>query len=627
MSGSRLGGGRGWRSPVVVVRDARGAWRRVSPFFAGSRWPVVVLSVLSLVSGFAEAALLALVAAIAGALSQGSDSVGVDLGPVSVDAGLNVLFAVGFALAVVRGVLQLVLAYLPAKMSANAMAGLRRRLFDVYTAASWPVKAVERDGHFQSLMNAHITSACQAIVALATGISVSLMFATMVVSAFVLSAPTAVVLVVTSGVLFLMLRPLAKRLRRSAKALSAENIEYSKGMQEVVLLAEETQVFGATDWYRERFYSLIDEVRGPLLRTRFMSKAVPALYQSVALVMLMVALIVVSFAGSGRIAALGAVVLILVRSLTYGQQIQGSISSMDELLPFMHRVGDAITHYGANPQQDGAQGVPAIERVAMRDVSFGYVPGTAVLQGVTFEVQMGEAIGIVGPSGAGKSSLVQLLLRLRDPQGGELLINGVDARGLRRDQWRRRVAYVPQTPQLLWGTVADNIRFYRPHLSDAQVVDAARRAHIHDEIMSWPAGYDTVVGQRAAAVSGGQRQRLCLARALAEGPDVLILDEPTSALDVRSEALVQESLEALRGQVLLFLVAHRLTTVSICDRVMVIVDGHLQAMDRPARLLLDNDFYREVNEITRRQPHHGTGSPPGAGSPRETAGPDEELMR
>lgn len=577
----------------------------MSPFFAGSRWQIGLLSLVSVVAGFAEAALLALVAAIAGALSQGLDAVAVDLGPVQMSAELNGLFALGFALAVLRGVLQLVLAYLPARMSANAMAGLRRRLFDVYTAASWPVKAVERDGHFQSLMNAHVTSACQAIVALATGISVSVMFGTMLVSAFVLSVPTAVVLVVTSGFLFLTLRPLAKRLRRSAQALSAENIEYSKGMQEVVLLAEETQVFGATQWYRERFYRLIDEVRLPLLRTRFMAKAVPALYQSVALVMLMVALVVVSFSGTGEIAALGAVVLILVRSLTYGQQIQGSISAMDELLPFMHRIGDAITHYGANAQQDGSQGLGPITALAMKDVSFEYTAGTPVLAGVSFEAEMGEAIGIVGPSGAGKSSLVQLLLRLREPESGAVLINGVDARDVRRSEWRRRVAYVPQTPQLLWGTVADNIRFYRPHLTDAQVQDAARRAHIHDEIMSWPQGYDTIVGQRASAVSGGQRQRLCLARALAEGPDVLILDEPTSALDVKSEAAVQESLATLKGEVLLFLVAHRLTTVSICDRVMVVVDGRMQALDRPAQLLIDNAFYREVNEITRRQPHVG----------------------
>ena len=163
------------------------------------------------------------------------------------------------------------------------------------------------------------------------------------------------------------------------------------------------------------------------------------------------------------------------------------------------------------------------------------------------------------------------------------------------------MSYVPQTPQLIWGSAAENIRFYRPHLTDADVELAARRAHIHDEIMSWPDGYQTVIGQRASAVSGGQRQRLCLARALADNPDVLILDEPTSALDVKSELLVQESLESLRGELLLFLVAHRLSTLSICDRVMVIVGGRLEALSEPAQLLETNDFFREVSEITRKQ--------------------------
>jgi ATP-binding cassette, subfamily B, bacterial len=235
----------------------------------------------------------------------------------------------------------------------------------------------------------------------------------------------------------------------------------------------------------------------------------------------------------------------------------------------------------------------------MSDVRFAYVPGEDVLRDVSFEARRGEAIGIVGPSGAGKSSLVQIMLRLRVPAAGTLLINGEDAALFRRADWQRRVAYVPQTPQLIWGTVADNIRFHRPEITDAQVEDAARKAHIHDEILSWPQGYRTVVGQRASAVSGGQRQRLCLARALAGSPDVLILDEPTSALDVRSEQAVQQSLEEVKDDVLLFLVAHRLSTLSVCDRVMVIVEGRLEAIDEPAALRERNDFYREVSEITR----------------------------
>ena len=588
-------------NPFAVLRRARAAWKRLTPFFGASRLAILAMVAAAVGAGFAEGALLTIVAAIAQALSVGASTVEAGLGPFSLAADFSVLFAAALALALVRGSLQVLLAYLPARMSANAMADLRRRLFNAFVNTSWSVQSAERDGHFQALMNMHVNKTCAAIIALAGGLTAFLMFATLLASAFTLSVPTASLIIVASLAMSLALRPLSHRLRRYAQALSEENVEYSQEIQEIVLMAEETQVFGASRSFRAGVSESIERVRLPLLRSRFLAKAVPALYQSVALLLLVIALGVVALSSSTSIAALGAVVLILIRSFTYGQQMQGAIANMDELIPFMHRLGDSIADYEAHPQQDGDEELPPIERLGMRDVHFSYVPDTEVLAGIDFEVRTGEATGIVGPSGAGKSSIVQLLLRLRDPDRGLLLVNGRDARSFRRSEWQARVSYVPQTPQLIWGTAADNIRFYRPHLNDADVELAARRAHIHDEIMSWPDGYQTVIGQRASAVSGGQRQRLCLARALADNPYVLILDEPTSALDVKSELLVQESLESLRGELLLFLVAHRLSTLSICDRVMVIVGGRLEALSEPAELLETNAFYREVSEITRKQ--------------------------
>jgi ATP-binding cassette subfamily B protein len=589
-------------TPVTAVRRAIVGIKRFWPYFGASRGLLVVLAVGSVIAGLVEAVLLALVAALAGALSQGADSVDTGIGSLALSAPLPTMFAVGIGLALLRGVLQVGLAYVPAKASAAAMASLRRRLFDAFSGTAWSIQAAERDGHFQSLMSTHVTHASQAITTLATGITALLMFVTLLTSAFVLSVPTAVLLLVSSAVLFLLLRPLARRLRSSAQALSAENVEYSKGVQEVVLMAEEMQVFGASTAYRRSIDQLIEQVRAPLLRTRFLARATPGLYQSMAFVLLVLALaIVYALGATTNIAQLGAVVLILIRSLTYGQQIQAASSRMDELVPFVGRLQAALDLYRDNPRQDGDEPLPPVQRIGMQQVHFGYLPGSDVLDDLTFEVHRGEAIGIVGPSGAGKSSLVQLLLRLRDPQRGMLHINGRDARSFRRAEWQQHVSYVPQTPQLIWGTVADNIRFYRPELSDAQVVEAARRAHIHDEITSWPDGYQTVIGQRASAVSGGQRQRLCLARALAGGPDILILDEPTSALDVKSEQLVQQTLEEVKDEMILFLVAHRLSTLSVCDRVMVVVAGRLQAIDEPAELLKRNAFFREVSEITRQQ--------------------------
>ncbi len=584
-----------------MARATRAAWRRTAPFFGASRSRLALLSLASVVAGLAEAVLLTLIAAIAGALALSKSSVDTHLGPIHVNASLSTLFVIGIALAVARGVLQIVVAYLPASMSAHANATLRRKLFDAFTGTSWAVQSAERDGHFQSLINTHVSSACQAMIAMGVAISSTLMLATLLASALALSVIIAVIIITVSLTLFAVLRPLSHRLRAFAKRLSGENIEFSKTVQEVVLMAEETQVFGVSDTYRSAFYDRLERVRRPLLRTRFLSKALPAAYQSLALLLIMVALVVVYLVGATGITSLGAVVLLLIRSLSYGQQIQASTANLDELIPFMHRLGDAIEYYEGNRRPDGTREVPTIRRVGMEDVRFSYVDGIEVVKGISFDVRMGEAVGIVGPSGAGKSSLVQLLLRLREPSSGRVYVNDDNAADLRLAGWQKQVAYVPQTPQLIYGTVAENIRYFRPGVSDEDVEQAARRAHIHDEIMSWPKGYDTVVGQRASAVSGGQRQRICLARALADNPSVLILDEPTSALDVKSELLVQESLRGLKGEVILFLVAHRLSTLSICDRVMVVVGGRLEAIDEPTALVSHNAFYREVTEITHKQ--------------------------
>lgn len=591
----------GRRSPLEVVRRTRRSWQRISPFLGSAKRPLSILAVCSVAAGLMEAALLALIAGLAATLALGDSRVDVDFGPVSLLVDIPVLFVIGFALALMRTVMQVLLAYLPARMSANATARLRRQVFEAFTGTSWAVQSSERDGHFQALVGGHVSHAAGAIIAVGQGISSSLVFLTLVGSAFALSVPTAIVLIIASAGLFLALQPLSRRLRTGARELSEEQVAFSKGIQDITRMAEETQVFGASASYRAQLVHLIDQVRMPYQRTKFLSRLVPVLYQSAALALLLVALVAVFASGATGLVSLGAVVLLLVRSMNYGQQLLSALAQMDQHVPFMSKLRDALDHYYANPVQDGHRPLPSIDRMGMVNVGFSYSKKQPVLSDVSFDVLAGEAIGLVGPSGAGKSTLVQLLLRLREPDKGMLHVNGEDARDFRRDDWQRRVAYVPQTPQLIHGSVADNIRFYRPWITDADVEQAARRAHIHDEIVSWSHGYGTAVGQRATAVSGGQRQRICLARALAGTPDILVLDEPTSALDVKSEMLVSHSLRELKGDVTMLLVAHRLSTLSMCDRVMVVIDGRLQAFEEPSVLAQTNGFYREAMQITRQQ--------------------------
>ena len=186
------------------------------------------------------------------------------------------------------------------------------------------------------------------------------------------------------------------------------------------------------------------------------------------------------------------------------------------------------------------------DSLEFRNVTFGYTDHP-VLCDVSFRIESGTMLGIVGPSGAGKSTLVQLLLRMRNPDVGEIRANDRDIADFSLASWYDEIAFVPQEARLIPGTVADNIRFYRA-ASDEDVERAARLAHIHDDIASWPEKYETSVGERATQMSGGQGQRLCIARALLHDPSIVILDEPTSALDVHSELLIRRTLADLVRQ-------------------------------------------------------------------------------
>ena len=157
---------------------------------------------------------------------------------------------------------------------------------------------------------------------------------------------------------------------------------------------------------------------------------------------------------------------------------------------------------------------------------------------------------------------------------------------------------MPQDPHLFAASIEDNIRFFREGADDAAIERAAKLAHVHEEIVGFPAGYATSVGERGGQLSGGQRQRLCIARALVENPQLMVFDEPTSALDVKSESLMRDTISDLAPHTTVFIIAHRLSTLAICDRIMVILNGVLEGFDAPAELERSNPFYREALRLS-----------------------------
>ncbi|ALF54509.1 LuxR family transcriptional regulator [Nostoc piscinale CENA21] len=228
---------------------------------------------------------------------------------------------------------------------------------------------------------------------------------------------------------------------------------------------------------------------------------------------------------------------------------------------------------------------PVKGKVEYRHISFAYKPGEPVLQDISLLALPGEAIALVGASGAGKTTFVNLLPRFYDPNAGQVLVDDVDIRDVKLHSLRRQIGIVPQETVIFSGTIAQNIAFGQDNFDMDAVIAAAKIANAHQFIAQLPEGYQTWVGERGVNLSGGQRQRIAIARAVLLNPQILILDEATSALDSESEALVQEALERLMQNRTVFIIAHRLSTVRRCDRILVLEKGQIMESGNHEELL------------------------------------------
>jgi ABC-type multidrug transport system fused ATPase/permease subunit len=221
-----------------------------------------------------------------------------------------------------------------------------------------------------------------------------------------------------------------------------------------------------------------------------------------------------------------------------------------------------------------------------------------VLKDITFEAKHGEQVALVGPSGAGKSTVSALLLRFYDPSGGQIIIDGKDAREYDLTALRGNMAIVPQEVLLFGGTIRENIEYGKPGATEEEILQAAENANAMEFIGKFPEGLETLVGERGVQLSGGQRQRIAIARAILKNPAILILDEATSSLDSENERLVQEALEKLMQGRTSFVIAHRLSTIHKADRIIVIDQGEVKEMGTHEELLeRENGIYAQLTRL------------------------------
>jgi ATP-binding cassette, subfamily B, bacterial len=295
----------------------------------------------------------------------------------------------------------------------------------------------------------------------------------------------------------------------------------------------------------------------------------------------------------------GVVYLVLFYSAAVSQQIIESFQVVRSLSRALGRASKLVTLIDTPPEVVDAADATALTiangGIAFKNVSFRYTAGHPLIEDLNLTIAPGEHVGVVGPSGGGKSTLTRLVLRFMDVTEGEIEIDGQALTAVTQQSLRKQISYVPQDPQMLHRSVAENIWLGREGAPDMErIIEVSRAAHVHEFVSELPEGYETIVGERGLKLSGGQRQRVAIAQAMLKNAPILILDEATSALDSESEALVQAALWKLMASSTSMVVAHRLSTISRLDRIVVIEDGAVTDSGTHAELLQRQGTYHKL---------------------------------
>ena len=561
---------------------------------AGSdRVRIVAIVALGGLAAVAEGAALVLIVPLAESVST-ERGIGGRIGSLIGTPSPGTVIGLGIGLTIVAAGFRVIGVVSQARLSRRVENEQKRRAYRAYLDAQPSSQRANRSGHLLETVNrgsskgeriGHVISVGRAVVSVGV----------FVVGAVVVQPAGAVVIMAIGAVMFFAFRPVIVRSRAASRESTLAQLPVTEHLAESEGARLEIRTFGAEPWALGRFNALVDRLTAARVRQALLSGLLTPVYQGSAMVGIFAVLYVARSSEGVDLPSIGAVALLLLRSLSYGQAFQTSYQRVQEVAAVAEAFEDSVRSLEQDRAGWGSATLDPVERVEVDDLRFAYDSGGPALDSVSFEVLRGERVGIVGPSGAGKTTLMNVLLRLLRPDGGEVRINGRVVEEYSAESWARQVSVVPQHPVLLHGTVHENVAFFREGVSREDVVAAAKTAALDDLIRTLPEGYDTVVGPSTRALSGGQVQRIGLARLMAGHPTLLLLDEPTSALDIDAESLIRTSLTQLADDTTVIIVAHRMTTLSFCDRILVFEEGRLVADGPPDEVSVDTRYFEVMS--------------------------------
>ena len=565
--------------------------------FAGNGSRILAIGTLGGLIAVIELVLVVGIAQLGTAMLRGTGDAPIAL-PLGLETSPSRLAAATVAVVIVRGVLEMFYVIAQSRALAAYELTARSAMLRSFLEAEWPEQIRQPPAQFVNEAYSFLGVSRTTYRRMMDAITAFLSFLVMIAGSFLVGGLWVLAVILGAVAIAAALRPLARRSHIAGVRSRDAAHRFGDAIWESVLLARETRVLGITDTANRRNQRSASFVAEANRSRDQLAGIASSTYTSVLFTIVTGGLLLITLVDVSNPAAIVTVLLLLFRGLGYGrtlqamyQEIVASEPSIRALQKTRERLEDAHIPSGG-PDLEGE-----LSELVFTDVGFSYQDGRPALNGVNVHIHRGEALGVVGPSGAGKTTFVHLMLRLLLPTRGAITVNGLDLAVLDPSSWFGRAVLVTQDARAYEGTVLDNVTCGRPGVTESVARQALRSAHLLDEIEALPNGINTIVsGDR---LSGGQRQRLAIARALAGKPDILVLDEPTSALDLISEEAIRQTLAELKGHVTLVIVAHRLSTLRICDRVAVFEHGSMQAVGSREELEADSDFYAEAIRLAK----------------------------
>ncbi|HET7012643.1 MAG TPA: ABC transporter ATP-binding protein [Streptosporangiaceae bacterium] len=525
---------------------------------------------------------------------------------------LVILVSIMAVVPIINGAIGILQTYETTRVGQLVMRDLRDRLYSHLQTLPLAFFTGTKTGEIQSRLANDVGGVESVVTTTASTILANVVtFISTIVAMVILSWQLTIVAVITVPAFFWLTKMVGERRRKVARSTQESLAAMSAISEETlsvsgVLLAK---VFGNqvrdTARYHEENQRLVDlEVRQQMIGQGFYAIVQVFLSITPAAVYLVAGLLLArgSAISAGTVVAFTTLQTRLYfpigQLLQVSVELRSSLALFDRVFEYLDVVPDIVDAPDAVDLPAISSGIgQSSGRVALSDVYFRY-PSVAAdaLSGVSLEADPGQLVALVGPSGAGKTTISYLIPRLYDVTGGSIEIDGIDVRRARQASLAAAIGFVTQESYLFHDTILANVRYGRPAASMAEVEQAARAAYIHDRIMEFPDGYDTVVGERGYRLSGGEKQRLAIARVLLHDPRILILDEATSALDTASEREVQKALDALMGSRTTIAIAHRLSTIVNADVINVIDGGRVVESGTHQSLLGQRGLYASLYE-------------------------------